>query len=138
MLYSQGNYRLSAFAENTWVAPPAAMIAPLLMQTLQQSAYFKAVLLEPVTAKATYQLNVRLVSLYQDFNVNPSTVKLVVEVSLSTQNGRVLAGTRFNVAVPASANTPEAGVAATNAAVAQVLQDINGFVLQAVKLSSSS
>jgi cholesterol transport system auxiliary component len=68
--------------------------------------------------------------LVQDFAQEPPTVRLSLRVRLSDGSAnRVLATREFTVKQPMQQGSPQAGVAAANAAMASALEQLAGFVL---------
>ncbi len=139
MLYQKKPYQLAAFVENAWVAPPANMITPLLLQSLQQSNLFQAVILGPAMNSTTYTLNAVVLGLYQDFTVDPSQVVLSLNVSLgNNQTNQVVADHTFTIRVKTTANDPYAGVLAANQALTEALTDVDEFISQTGAGTSAS
>ena len=120
MRYSDAADTISSFAFNRWAAPPARMLGPLLVQTLSDSGLFETVLAADSPAAAPLQLDTQLVALLQRVDGVQSHVHLIVRSSLSNlRTHRQLAARRFVIDTPAKAATPEAGVQATDAAIAR-------------------
>ncbi len=139
MRYQSSPYQLTSFVENTWAAPPANMITPLLLQSMQQSHLFNAVILGPAMNSTTYGLNTTLLSLYQDFTLKPSQIVLSLDVSLgNNRTNQVIADQVITVRVKTSAETPYAGVVAANEALSQALADVAQFVNGALQSAGSA
>jgi ABC-type uncharacterized transport system auxiliary subunit len=64
-------YRIGYFRDNQWAGRPGQMIQPLLVQTLQQTAFFKEVLGSPESAHTSYTLHTEILELVQDYTVGP-------------------------------------------------------------------
>jgi cholesterol transport system auxiliary component len=129
MMYQATPYQLTSFAQNTWAAPPANMITPLLLKSLQRSQLFKTVILGPAMSSTSYGLNTTLLGLYQDFTVKPSQIVLSLNVSLgNNQTNQVVADKVIMVRVKATAENPYAGVVAANVALSQSMDDVVQFV----------
>ena len=129
MLYQTVPYQLTSFVQNAWVAPPANMISPLLLKSIQQSNMFQAVVSGPSMNSTGYALNVKLLALYQDFTVKPSQIVLSLDVNLGdNQNNQVLADQVITVRVNTAAEAPYAGVVAANQALSQSLEDVIQFI----------
>lgn len=128
MLYTKRPFELNNFARNRWAAPPAEMLAPLLVQSLQNSGCLNAVVSPPFSGNASMVLDTRLLALQQEFKGRSSQVRLVLQMNLQNNTTReVLASPQFEVVVPA-ASDPYAGVVAANKAVAVVLAKIKTTV----------
>jgi ABC-type uncharacterized transport system auxiliary subunit len=129
MLYRNKPHQLASFTKHDWVAAPANMLMIPLLTALNNTHYFKSILVEPITANPDYILSSKLLTLYQDFTVNPSQIVMMVEVNLNTGNGQAIASQQFSAAVPTTDNTPKAGVVAANEASEQIIADIVEFAI---------
>ncbi len=133
MIYTQRPYQLRSFANNRWVAPPAQMLTPLLVQSLQNTNYFKAVLSTPYFGETNYRIDSELLKLEQNFSHKPSEIQLAMRVQVTNAaTEKLLASRRFDVTVAAPSENPYGGVVAANEAVATLMQQINAFVIAAV------
>jgi len=125
MVYTRDRYQLNSFAVNRWVAPPAAMLQPLLLQALQQSGCFRAVVAPPFAGIADIILDTRILVLQQEFIGKGSQVYVALQsTALNSHTGQVLSSRQWQLHIPAMTNTPYGGVLATNQAVTQLLADI--------------
>ena len=119
---------LEAFAYNEWVDTPARMLAPLMVQALQGSGAFSAVLLAPSAASGTLRLETELIRLQQDFSSAPSRVRMTLRaVLLESTNRRVIAVREFDVGSAAPSDAPAGGVAAAHQATQQLLAALAAF-----------
>lgn len=129
MLYISKPYQLSQFARHAWVSSPADMLAPLLVQTLQNSGRFHAVVSSPYVGSVDLRLDTKLLALYQEFYGEQNQVVLEVEASLiDVAESRLLKSQLFCARVNTRENTPYGGVVAANAAVEEILKQIATFV----------
>lgn len=136
MQYVQQPYQLSQFARHAWASPPAEMLAPLLVQTLQNTGRFYAVVSPPYVGSTDFRLDTKLLALYQEFQGKRSQVVLEIQVDLmDVAQSRLLKSQQFCVRVDTPENTPYGGVIATNQAVREILSRIAIFV--AVNSNSS-
>lgn len=125
MIYTLDRYELKSFAKHRWVAPPADMLQPLLLQSLQNSGCFNAVVAPPFSGSADLVLDTKILTLQQEFSGNTSQVTLALQTTLSDSTTRkVVLNQQLQTSVAASANTPYAGVIAANQATQQLLQEI--------------
>lgn len=132
MLYEEKPYLLSSFVQNAWIAPPAALITPILAQALQETG-FATVITGPSVSNTDYLLNTTLISLYQDFTVNPSVIVLNLDATLiNNTTNQVVADKTFHFRVNTKENTPYGGVLAANAAVGNAVTAIAQFLVTAV------
>jgi cholesterol transport system auxiliary component len=125
MRYQRQPQQLEAFAFHEWVEPPARLLAPLMLQALQGTGAFRAVLLAPTSGTGALRLETELVRLQQDFSTAPSVVRLTLRAALiDTATRRVIAAQVFSATVPAGREGPVAGVAAAQRATQQVLAEL--------------
>lgn len=128
MLYMQSPYRLQAFSDNRWVAPPAQMLLPLLVQTFQEKAFFSSVVSYPFSGKTTYRLESRLLRLQQEFLSPVSHIRLSVQVTLiKNDTNSIVAVHTFEVLIPAPSNNPYGGAIAANNAANVICKQIADF-----------
>ena len=130
MAYVRQPHELEYFAVHQWVDTPAHMLAPLLVQALEQSAGFSAIVQSPSTVAADVRLDTELVRLQQDFGVQPSRVNLTLRAQLiDVRSKRVLATRQFDEAENAPTDNAYGGVAAANRALQRVLEQLAEFCI---------
>lgn len=128
MLYLQASQTLAPFAFHAWVAPPAQLLAPLMVQALQNSGLFAAVLPASSSGSASWRLESELIALHQDFSARPSQVQLTLQVRLlDGATRRVIAAREITRRVPAATDDPVAGAAAARVATQQLLAELVAF-----------
>ena len=128
MIYLKYPHELDYFSQNQWVDSPARMLAPLLLQALERSAKYKAVIPVRSPASADLRLDTEIVRLQHEFLTKPSQVRFTVRAQLiDLRNKSVLATREFEVTETASSDDPYAGVIATNRAVFTLLQQVADF-----------
>lgn len=131
MRYVNEPYQLGTFVKHAWVARPTNMLESLLVQSLQNTGYYRAVVNHQDSADTTFRLNTTLLALEQNFLNRPSQVHVVIKATLVNEsNDKIIASKRFSKTSPTKANTPYAGVIAANEAVKSVLQDIARFAVR--------
>jgi cholesterol transport system auxiliary component len=129
MVYTKRPFELNAFAYNRWTAAPAEMLAPLLMQNLQASGCFRAVVSPPFSGDIDLILDTRLLNLQQEFKDETSQVRLTLQMTLQDNiTHQVITNQRIEAVIPAAENNPYAGVIAANKAVDVVLGKIKKVV----------
>ncbi|HSU06262.1 MAG TPA: ABC-type transport auxiliary lipoprotein family protein [Acetobacteraceae bacterium] len=133
MAYSVKLYQIAYFRDNEWAETPAQMIQPLLVQTLQRTGLFRAILTPPETGRTDYTLRTNIVNLVQDYTVNPPVLRLAFRLQLLGASGRLIAGREITVQETMRDATPYAGVIAANDAVGKALRIAAGFVLNSVR-----
>jgi cholesterol transport system auxiliary component len=125
MLYRRQPQQLEAFAFHEWAEPPARLLAPLMLQALQGSGAFRAVLLAPTSGAGALRLETELVRLQHDFSAQPSAVRLTLRaVLIDTATRRVIASQVFDATAAAARDDPVAGVAAAQQATQRVLGEL--------------
>lgn len=134
MVYVNKPYQLSAFAKNAWTAPPAEMLYPLIVQSLQRTNYFYAVASSPYAQVTNYRLDTQLLRLEQNFLRNPSVLELAAKVVLTRVSDNSVIGSRvISVTVPCPKNSPEGGVYAANQATIRLTSGITDFVISRLR-----
>tara|TARA_Y100000588_G_scaffold374379_1_gene449374 strand:+ start:1192 stop:1794 length:603 start_codon:yes stop_codon:yes gene_type:complete len=134
MMYVEKPYELGAFTKNAWVGPPARMLFPLIVQSLQNSRYFYAVTSLPYSDRANYRLDTQLLSFYQSFLTKPSQMKLTVKnVVTNTLSSHVISSKIFNYSVPCPIDNPYGGVIAANQVTGNYTKDLSMFVVQSIQ-----
>jgi cholesterol transport system auxiliary component len=134
MLYLQKPFEMTAFVHNTWISPPAGMLYPLLMQSLQQTGYFYAVASGPYVEKVDYRLDTQLIELQQNFLTKPSKIDMVVKAILTHVNDNRLVSSRiFTQHIPCPIDTPYGGVIAANSATKILTATVSTFVIAQVQ-----
>ncbi len=130
MLYTDTLYQLDAFAHSSWISPPASMLTPLIVQSLQHSHYFYAVAAGPNADKTDYRLDTQLIQLQQNFLTKPSTLEFSAQVVLTrVSDNRVIASRTFVERVPCATDTPYGGVIATNRAIKMFTARVTDYVI---------
>lgn len=133
MLYLKKPYELNAFTKNAWVASPAGMLLPLILQSLQSTGYFHAVSSSPAD-HADYRLDTQLIELQQNFITKPSTIKLVIKVALTHMDEeRVIASRIFSFSVKSPQDNPYGGVIAANQATREFTGALSEFVVEKIQ-----
>ena len=136
MVYLRQPQALQAYAYAEWVDTPARLLLPLLVQALQQTGAFQAVLQAPSSATGALRLETELLRLQHDHTQQPSQVRLSLRaVLLDTATRRALGTREFDVRLAAPSDDPAGCVAAAAAAARQVLAELAGY---AASLASST
>lgn len=130
MLYKTQDYQLASFTHNIWNAPPNEMLQPLIVKSLQNSGYFRAVVPAPNPATTNLRLDVTLIKLQQNFTQKPSYVEMVVNATLTDdQTFTAVASQSFSATVPADMDNPYGGVVAANGASLQILEALTQWTV---------
>ena len=131
MAYSLRPYEVAYFRNHEWGATPAQMLQPLLVSTLEQTGYLRAILTPPYAGSYSYSLRTEIVEFVQDFASDPAALRLLLRLRLSDDaTGRLVATREISLREPMQQKSPSAGVVAANEATAKALQEIARFVLE--------
>jgi cholesterol transport system auxiliary component len=133
LIYLRQPQALEAYAFHEWADTPARLLAPLLVQALQQRGSFRAVWPAPSSAEAALRLETTLLRLHHDLTVQPSVVHLSVRaVLVDTRTRQALATGEFEARVPTTATGPAGAVAAAGVASRCVTEELADFVAATV------
>jgi cholesterol transport system auxiliary component len=131
MAYVQQPYELNYFVTSRWTDTPARMLEPLLVQALEQTGGFRAVVQTPNTVSADFQLDTILIRLQQDFMTRPSRIRLTLRAQLiDVRSQRVLAVKLFDESENAESENAYGGVIAANRVAQRVLDQLAEFCVR--------
>ncbi|HAU1150786.1 TPA: hypothetical protein JBI12_02390 [Legionella pneumophila] len=134
MLYMKKPFKLEPFVKNAWTSPPADMLFPLLVQSLQSSGYFYAVTSSPYSEEADYRLDTQLLKLEQNFIKKPSVLEFSAKIVLTHISDNQIIGSRIvRLQIPCSQDTPYGGVIAANQATFRFTATVTDFVISHIK-----
>lgn len=134
IMYLRQANQLEYFAHNQWIDTPARMLAPLIVSAIESSGTFRAVAPTPSAAAGEMRLDTEILRLQHEFLGMPSKVRFTLRAYLvESATRRVIATREFDVAVPATSETPSGGVVAANRAVKTVLEDLSAFCAEAAR-----
>lgn len=134
MIYLKQVHELDAYSQSQWVDSPARMLAPLLLQAIESTASYRAVIPVRSAATADVRLDTEIVRLQHEFLSKPSQVHLTLRAQLIDLRSKAVLATReFDVLEAAPSDDPYGGVLATNRAVKILLQQVADFCVQAGK-----
>ncbi|MDP3609296.1 MAG: ABC-type transport auxiliary lipoprotein family protein [Methylophilus sp.] len=128
MMYSRSQHQLEYFARSEWVDTPSHMLQPLIVSAIERTHSYSAVVPKLPAAKTDLKLESEILSLVQDFNTKPSTVRFTLRVTiLNNATGKIVALREFDERVTAVTDDPVGGVKAANVAVNNVLEKLGSF-----------
>lgn len=128
MVWVRQSHGLEVFARNRWADTPARMLTPLLVQSLQRTGAFQAVVPSTSNVAAGWRLDTEIVRLQQDFSVKPSRVQLTLSVQLvDLATRRVIASAEFEEVETAETEEAYGGVRAANRALGRMLTRVAAF-----------
>lgn len=123
-------YQIAYFSKNQWADTPPAMILPLLVQSLQNTGHYHAVVAAPYSDYSDLTLNTQIINIQQEFLQKPSQVRVTIRaILINSATERVIATKQFTVVVCAPGNNPKSGAIAANIAVAHIVTEITQFCL---------
>lgn len=132
MRYQRVPYQLETFTQSRWMEAPARMLLPLLVNTLESSGAFSAVLgADTAPFGGVYRLDTELLHFKQDFLVKPSAMHIALRAQLyDMAQHQLVASTVLEYRQAAATNDAEGGVRAANEILPKILQDLQAFVVQ--------
>ncbi|MBC3808086.1 membrane integrity-associated transporter subunit PqiC [Undibacterium seohonense] len=124
-------FQLEYFSLNQWIAPPSAMLLPLMSHALERTGDFNAVLQSPSRASGQLRLDLEIIRLQQEFFKSPSQVHFTLRAHLiDTASRRVIAWQEFDAAVAAPSEDPYGGVVAANQVVRLLVEQVADFCVR--------
>lgn len=130
MLYVNKPFQLESFVKNSWSNPPADMLYPLMVQSLQKTGVFYAVLSSSYSQGADYRLDTQLLSLEQSFLRKPSVLQFSAKLVLTrVSDNKVMGSKIISLQIPCSVDNPYGGVVAANQATRQFTARMSEFVV---------
>lgn len=128
MVYTKRAHELEYFGRNQWADLPTAMLGSVLVNALSASGRFPAVIAGPTSISGELRLDIKIVSLQQEFDLTPSRVRVSLRAQLVDLNNRnVLATRTFERVQAAPSEDPYGGVVAINQALEQLLDQLVHF-----------
>jgi cholesterol transport system auxiliary component len=132
MIYTQQPHEVRSFLTNQWADTPARMLEPLLVQAMEQTGSFRAIVQPRGALPADVLLETELIRLWHDFATRPSRVQLTLRARLIDLRGkRVLAVKQFDDTETVASDDAYGGVAAANRATQRVLEQLADFCVNA-------
>lgn len=114
MAYRPSAHELRYYARQRWVDRPARLLGQALVDGFLAGG--AQVVADGSGARPDYRLLTELVQLEQDFNVQPSRLRLALRVQLvDVRDGRLLGSDTLRLEQVAATDDPAGGVAAANA-----------------------
>ncbi len=134
MVYVKRAYELEYYAVNQWADTPVHMFTTLLVQALNQSGTWRAVVPLPTSVHGDYRLDTYGFLIQQEFVQQPSRVRVMVQTQLVDLKASMILGTRaFEVVENATSDNPYGGVQAANRAVAGLLDQLGSWLRQCLQ-----
>lgn len=134
MFYVTKPFEQAAFVKNSWTNPPGDMLYPLMVQSLQKTGFFYAVMSSVYSQGADYRLDTQLLSLQQNFLRKPSVIEFSAKVVLTrVADTKVIASKIISLYIPCPTDTPYGGVIAANKATQQFTAIMSDFVVSRIR-----
>ncbi|WP_435628482.1 ABC-type transport auxiliary lipoprotein family protein [Candidatus Ferrigenium straubiae] len=128
MVWVRQPHKLEVYSRNRWADTPTRMLAPLLVQALERSGAFHAVVQTPSPVSAALRLDTELIRLQQDFSIKPSRVQITLSAQLiDTGTRRIIASAEFDETENAESEDAYGGVRAANRALERLLARLVAF-----------
>lgn len=130
MAYRTRPYQIAYYAKNVWLSPPADMLQPLIIQSLQNTRHYHAVIEPGIDGRYDYVLNTQIQELLQDYSFSPCLLRLTVKAEIIRMaNYKIIATKQFVIKIPIAQASPYGGVIAANQATAEMLRQLTRFCL---------
>ena len=134
IMYLRQADQLEYFAHSEWIDTPARMLAPLIVNAVESSGAFRAVVQTPSVATGEIRLDTEILRLQHEFLTAPSRVRFTLRAYLvDSRTRRVIATREFDTVIPATSEDPYGGVAAANRAVQTALHNLATFCAEAMR-----
>lgn len=129
IIYLMRPNEVSYFATSQWADAPPQMLAPLIVQALDRTGVWKAVVQMPTTVRGDYRLDTEHLALQQEFFRQPSRVRLSLRAQLIELREHRVIGTReFESVEEASSDDAYGGVMAANRAATRLLDHLAAWL----------
>lgn len=131
MLYTDKRYELSAFTKTLWISPPANMLYPLLIESIEQSHYFSTLVASPYAGGTDLRLDSQILEFRQNFLLKPSVFEMTIKVVLTqVADNRSMASRVFVERIPCKEDTAYGGVIAANQATRAFTRQLLQFIAE--------
>ncbi|MFT6397285.1 MAG: cholesterol transport system auxiliary component [Bradymonadia bacterium] len=129
MTYTMRPYERTYYAYSRWADTPPRMIEPLVVQAMEASGYFGAVVDVASSVVAQVRLELDLLVLDHEYQTTPSQGRIVIRAQLhDLEYNRIIGTAIFQERVAAPTENPYGGALALNLALEVVLSDILQWV----------
>lgn len=124
-------YQITYYNKHHWVASPASMLHPLLVQTLQNTKRYRSVIMPPFTGTYAYTLRTQLQELRIDYLHQSPVLIMVLQAQLiRSSDSSLLSSREFDAIVPLPESSPYGGAVAANQATSRILAKLSTWVTQ--------
>lgn len=130
IIYFRSAYLIEYYSESRWVDTPARMLLPLLVQNLEATGLFKAVIsttTSPIMGE--WRLDTEIIRLQQEFFTEPSQVRLILRAQLlDMETHQIIASQIFQILENTQTQDAAGGVLATHQAISKILKALKEFL----------
>jgi cholesterol transport system auxiliary component len=132
IVYVRSAHRLEHFAHSEWVDTPARMLAPLIVDAVENAGGFRAVGPPASGIAGSLRLDTEILRLQQEFGNGPSRVRFSLRAYLLDDAAhRVVSSREFDESVISESEDPQGGVIAANRVVQLVMTQLADYCRQA-------
>jgi cholesterol transport system auxiliary component len=125
MAYLLRPYEVNYYAFNQWADTPARLLHRIMVENLDKSGQWSAVLQIPSALQAQYRLDCDNLILEQQFFSRPSRARLALRAQIiETKSQRILASRYFEYLEDAPTDDAYGGVLAANHAAAKLITEM--------------
>jgi cholesterol transport system auxiliary component len=129
--YRKQENQIEYYAKHQWLASPARMLSPLIVQAIENTGYYRSVVGAPFSGITTRRLNTRVLYWVQDMEGSRNQLYLAVRVSLiDVASGKLISAKTIAIEEPVLALNPDALAHAANRGSTKLLNQIAAFCLQ--------
>ena len=133
MAYLQRPYEVSYYATHQWADPPARMLTPLLVQALERTGYWRAIVPMPTSVRGDHRVEIDQLALVQTFLQKPSQVRVALRIQIIKLPEYLVLGTHvFEVVEEALNDDADGGAVAANRAVKRLAKEVAGWLSSCV------
>jgi cholesterol transport system auxiliary component len=139
MAYLLRPYNVKYYANSRWADTPASMLAPALVEALEKTGCWHAVVRMPSTIAADFRLDTEDLVVEQEFFSRPSKVRLALRATLVDLRGQgVLAVRRFRTAEDAPSEDADGGAVAAGRAAEKLLGSLAEWASEIARAGGQS
>jgi cholesterol transport system auxiliary component len=128
IIYVREPHQLEYYAHNEWVDTPARMLGPLVIDAVESSGAFRAVVLMPSAVAGNLRLETEIVRLQHELGSHPGRVRFTLRAYIVDNTTReMLAWREFDETITTLSENPYGMVVAANRVVQSVLEHLANF-----------
>ena len=134
MAYLLRPFEINYFGLNQWAETPARMVHQIMVENIDKTGLWSAVLPALGSVPAQYRLDCDNLILEQQFFTQPSRIRLALRAQLiETKKQSILASQYFELLEPAPSDDAYGGVLAANQATAKLLTQMVEWMDKALR-----